>query len=106
MYTLSFKHIKTILCTLILFVALPTSAQQPKVLLPGKFKETIHVLNLATFHMGFTSDDHSTEFDEHSKENKKQVHEIAKKIACFKPTVIIVELPPEYDAGLQKEYAA
>lgn len=106
MYTISFKHIKTILGTLILFVALHTSAQPSKVLLPGKFKETIPILNLATFHMSFTPDDHSYEFDEHSKENKKRVHEIAKKIARFKPTVIIVELPPEYDAGLQKEYTA
>lgn len=103
MYLFHSKRIQ-ILCNLALLLALHTSAQQRTDLLPGKFKEPIPVLNLATFHMGFTSDEHSTEFDGHSKENKKQVHELARKIAKFKPTVIIVEMLPEYNAGLQKEY--
>jgi len=103
MYPLLFKR-STFLCTLVLLITLYTSAQQLAPQVPGKFTETIAVLNLATFHMGFTSDDHTTEFDEHNKENKKQVNELAQKIARFKPTVIIVEMLPEYNARLQQEY--
>lgn len=106
MYPSIANCIRTSIITLILFITLNASAQQSGHLLPGKFSDPISVLNVGTFHMSFTTDDHSYEFDEHSKENKKQVHEIAKKIARFKPTVIIVELPPEYDAGLQQEYKA
>lgn len=70
-----------------------------------KFDDAIPVLNIATFHMGATSDANSTEFDEHSNENKKKVHEIAEEIATFKPTIIIVEEIPENNEKLQKEYS-
>lgn len=99
-------QLKQVLLMLALFTFTRTTAQKPKELIPGKFPQTIPVLNMGTFHMSFTTDDHSYEFDEHSKENKRQVHEIAKKIAKFKPTVIIVEMPPKYDAGLLQEYQA
>ena len=68
--------------------------------------DKIEVLNFGTFHMGFTTDATKTEFDEHDKENQKQVHAIAAKLKAFKPTIIIVETPPEYDEKLQKEYQA
>lgn len=64
----------------------------------------IQILNFGTFHMGFTSDSNKTEFDEQNKENQKRVHEIAKKLSSFNPTVILVETPPEYDKQLQSEY--
>ncbi|MEL6944452.1 MAG: DUF5694 domain-containing protein, partial [Bacteroidota bacterium] len=54
--------------------------------------------------MGSTSDQHKTEFDENDDENKRAVHQIAEKIAAFKPTVIIVELTPKGNVSLQKEY--
>lgn len=66
--------------------------------------EKIKVLNFGTFHMGFTTDANTTEFDENNKENQKKVHEIAKQLSSFKPTVIVVETIPENDNALQKEY--
>ena len=65
----------------------------------------IKVLNFGTFHMGATSDASTTEFDERNEKNRKAVHEIAKKLAEFKPTVLIVERVPEYDDKLKKTYA-
>ncbi len=70
-----------------------------------KFDKAIPVLNMGTFHMGYTSDARSTEFDEHNPENVRQVHEIAKAIAAFKPTVILVESTPKYQETLEKIYA-
>lgn len=66
--------------------------------------DRIKVLNFGTFHMGNTSDYYSTEFDENNKNNIKQVHAIAKQLAAFKPTVIIVEWIPESNDELQEEY--
>jgi len=67
-------------------------------------EEKIQVLNFGTFHMGFTSDAHTANFDEKNKENQKKVHEIARKLSAFKPTVIIVEMVPEDNHQLQTEY--
>ncbi len=64
----------------------------------------IPVLNFGTFHMGFTTDANTTEFDENNKENQVAVHQIAEKLASFDPTVIIVEVPPEYNELIQSEY--
>ena len=54
--------------------------------------------------MGFTSDANKVDFDEFDHENQRKIHEIAKKIALFKPTVILVESSPEYNQQLQLEY--
>lgn len=66
----------------------------------------IKVLNFATFHMGFTTDANTTEFDENDQENQKRVHEVAKKLAAFAPTVLIVEYVPENNEALQQDYSA
>lgn len=71
---------------------------------PLKFENPIKVLNLGTFHMGYTPDANSTEFNEHDKGNIKQVHEIARSIAEFKPTVILVERVPDKNSATQKSY--
>ena len=71
----------------------------------NKKSAKIPVLNFGTFHMGLTSDATKTEFDEHDKENQKEVHQIAKILSSFKPTVIIVETVPEYNEKLQLEYS-
>lgn len=63
------------------------------------------VLNFATFHMGYTSDAHTVEFDENNKKNKDSIHQIAKMLSAFKPTIIAVETIPEYNEILQKNYA-
>ncbi len=82
--------------------------QEPLVLqsnhLKTEIKNKIEVLNLGTFHMGFTYDAISTEFDENYKKNIKMIHEIAKKLSDFKPTVILVERVPEFDDQLKTEY--
>ena len=69
-----------------------------------KVDTAIKVLNMATFHFGYTPDANTTEFDEHNKENIQQAHDIAKKIAEFKPTVIIVEQLPQYNKELKDAY--
>lgn len=56
-----------------------------------KSEYPIPVLNMGTFHMGFTSDSNKTEFDENDAKNKAMVHEVARAIAEFKPTVIVLE---------------
>ena len=66
----------------------------------------IAILNFGTFHMGFTPDANKTEFNEHDRENQKRVHEIAQKLAEFKPTVIVVEESPSGNIQLQQDYAA
>lgn len=66
----------------------------------------VQVLNFGTFHMGYTSDENKTEFDEHDLENQKKVHEVAKMISSFKPTIILVEVPPEKDSLIQSKYNA
>ena len=66
--------------------------------------DKIKVLNFGTFHMGSTTDAHTTEFDQHEKENQIKIHDIVKKIALFKPTVIIVEKTPKYNEKLQAQY--
>ena len=68
--------------------------------------DKIQVLNFGVFHMGYTNDAKSTEFDEFNSENQKRAHEIAEKIAAFKPTIIIVEKLPKYNEVLQAEYEA
>lgn len=66
----------------------------------------IKVLNLGTFHMGKTSDANSTEYDEHDRKNVLENREIAKKIAAFKPTIILLEYEPKnneiYNSNYQK----
>lgn len=69
-----------------------------------KFHDAIPVLNMGTFHMGYTPDANKIDFDEHSKENIRQIHEIAKKIATFQPTVLIVETNAEYQENLERLY--
>lgn len=69
-----------------------------------KLDDAVPVLNIATFHMGSTSDANTTEFDEHNAENKRRIHEIAAEIAAFRPTIIVVEDLPENNAALQKDY--
>lgn len=71
---------------------------------PIKFDKTVKVLNMGTFHMGYTPDATTTEFDEHDQKNIDRVHQIARSIAEFKPTVILVERVPEKNSEVQKNY--
>jgi hypothetical protein len=77
--------------------------KQPEDSLPS-VKNKISVLNFGTFHMGSTTDANTTEFDERDRNNQKKVHEIASELAKFDPTVILVEMPPEYNDQLEEAY--
>lgn len=70
-----------------------------------KIDNPIAVLNVGTFHMGYSNDANTIDFDEYDKDNIRQIHEIAQKIAAFKPTIIIVEKPPISSSEIQEQYA-
>lgn len=63
-----------------------------------KFDDAVPVLNVATFHMGQSSDANSTEFNEHDLKNQLEVKKVAKLLAEFKPTVIVIEDLPQNDS--------
>lgn len=69
-----------------------------------KFDDAIPVLNVATFHMGETSDAYSTDFDENDKKNQQEIKKLAKLLAEFKPTIIGIEALPEKDSIRQADY--
>lgn len=56
--------------------------------------------------MGYTTDATAVDFDETNKKNREEVWKVARMLAEFKPTVIIVETLPENDAQLQESYRA
>ena len=86
---------KKIFLPLVVFSILTAAAQEKsydqQTIYKSKFDDAIPVLNVASFHFGETSDASSTEFDEHSEENKKQIHKVARLLADFKPTIIVIE---------------
>ena len=97
-----FKHYFFVYCLLCSWVL---TAQNSDRYVTGP-TDKIKVLNFATFHMGLTTDENKTEFNENDEKNIKEVHEIAKKLAAFKPTVILVETVPEYNEKLQDRYVS
>lgn len=66
--------------------------------------EKIKVLNIGVFHMGYTSDANSTEYDEASEKSKKEIVEVNEAIAKFKPTIILLEEEVKYQEKLSKAY--
>ncbi|CAM1348653.1 DUF5694 domain-containing protein [Tenacibaculum crassostreae] len=103
---------KYLILSVLVLLATSCTKQKTKESIKGKISKQeilkdakkIPVLNFGTFHMGFTNDENKTEFDEHDKKNQEEVHKIAKLLAEFKPTVIIVETPPSYNEKLQSLY--
>lgn len=90
---------------LLLQILIVTQIQaQQKPLYDDKFPDAIPVLNFGTFHMGYTPDANKVDFDENNKKNQEDVHKIARMLAEFKPTVLIVEDVPENNHLLQKAY--
>ncbi len=69
-----------------------------------KENKKIQVLNIGMFHMGETSDETSTEYNEASKRAKKEIKQIVESISKFKPTIILVEVQPKYQQNLDKAY--
>ncbi len=92
--------------TLILLMSLSISltsqtSKYKDILTEDHPQDRIQVLNFGTFHMSFTNDATSTEFDEKDKENQAEAHAIAKALSEFKPTVILVEYSSKHDSSLQ-----
>lgn len=95
---------KTMTTLILLITTMLSNAQEQQLEL--KFDDAVPVLNMGTFHMGYSPDAITTEFDEHDKQNIREVHSIAKAIAAFKPTVIVVERLPKNNECLQQAYKA
>lgn len=93
---------------MLFFLALKISAQkttfEQQNIYKTKLDDAIPVLNVATFHMGQTSDANSTEFDEHDLKNQKEIKKVAQLLAKFKPTIIIIEDLPANDSIRNLEY--
>ncbi len=96
---------KNLFITILTTFGLTSLSAQTNYQFQTKFDDAIPVLNVGTFHMGYTPDAKSTDFDENSKENIRQVHEIAKKIAAFKPTIILIEQEPYRNKKIAASYA-
>ena len=85
---------KNLFITLVTVLSSINLSAQAKYNFQTKFDDAVPVLNVGTFHMGNTPDANKTEFDERNAENVRQIHELAKKIAAFRPTIILVEKEP------------
>lgn len=93
------------LCTVLLVLSTVLNAlSQQQFHFETKFDDAVPVLNVGTFHMGYTPDANKTAFDERNKENVRSIHEIAKKIAAFRPTIILVEMEPYRNPQLAASY--
>jgi len=96
---------KTAINILIIFLLAITSCSQESIKKEAIIQNNkIKVLNFATFHMSSTSDASQVEFNEKNKKNIDDAHQIAKLLATFKPTVIIVEVPPKINEELNTKY--
>ena len=85
---------------------LGTDARSPRAPRTNVAEKKIQVLNFATFHMGSTSDAHSTEFDEEDEQNQIEARAVAERLADFEPTIVCVEVPRERNAELAEAYEA
>ncbi|NQD69831.1 hypothetical protein HP439_03725 [Sphingobacterium shayense] len=98
---------KTLL-TFLVFVTINLYGQETtfdkKNIFQTKFNDAVPVLNVATFHMGETSDANSIKFDENDKKNQIEVKKVAKLLAEFKPTIILIEALPKNDSIRQADY--
>jgi hypothetical protein len=94
---------KNLITTIIIFT-FSVSLNAQKFEFKDKFDDAVPVLNVATFHMGQTSDASSTEFDEHSLKNQNEVKKVAQMLAKFKPTIIIIEDLPKNDSIRNLDY--
>ncbi len=54
--------------------------------------------------MGETSDANSTAFDEKDSKNQKDIRDLARKLAAFSPTIIIIEDRPKNDSTRKADY--
>lgn len=66
--------------------------------------DKIEVLNLGTFHFGYTSDATKVEFNEEGDKEQQEIRNLNKLLSEFKPTIVCVEIQPEYEENLNKSY--
>ncbi|WP_238988439.1 DUF5694 domain-containing protein [Aureibaculum marinum] len=98
---------QTILLLCILFFGCNTKNKSIELKKENKIEQKsdkIKVLNFGTFHFGYTPDANKTEFDEHNEKAQKEIREISKMIAEFKPTIICIENLPKYNDEINKAY--
>ena len=90
----------------ILLLALFSCVEQKTKSVKITFKDAnkISVLNLGIFHLGQTSDEHSTEYNEQDKKNAKDIKDVCQLIAQFKPTIIFVEADPKTNENIREVY--
>lgn len=97
-------HITALILILTLVSCSNKTSYSKKKIYQNKFEDAVQVLNIATFHMGETSDASSTAFDEKDSKNRKDISELARKLAAFRPTIIIIEDRPENDSTRKADY--
>jgi len=96
-----------ILLTLLLFVSINLYGQEVTLdqkKIKTKFDDAISVLNVGTFHMGETSDANSLAFDVNDENNQIEIKKLAKILAKFKPTIIVIESLSKNDPTRQADY--
>ncbi|WP_323755887.1 DUF5694 domain-containing protein [Roseivirga sp.] len=64
----------------------------------------IKVLNVATFHFGYTSDANKVDFDEDDRKIQEEIRALSKMLSEFKPTIICIENHPQYDKEINQAY--
>lgn len=64
--------------------------------------QKVKVLNMGTFHMGYTTDRYKSDF--YVKSNKNQIQKLTQLISKFKPTIILVEIEPQHNELLEENY--
>ncbi|GAA4243830.1 DUF5694 domain-containing protein [Winogradskyella damuponensis] len=98
---------QTILFLCLLFLSCNTKNESQELKnksLTEQKSDKIKVLNFGTFHFGYTPDANKTEFDEHSDDAQKEIREISKMLAEFKPTIICIENLPKFNDEINKAY--
>lgn len=66
--------------------------------------EKIQVLNVGSFHFGYTSDATKVDFDENDAKQQEEVRKLSKLLEKFKPTIICLEYIPEIDEKINQVY--
>lgn len=66
--------------------------------------DQIDVLNVGIFHFGNTPDATKVEFNEEGDKEQQEIRNLNKLLSEFRPTIVCVEIQPEYEENLNKAY--
>ena len=101
-------HKTTTLLLSLLFITLLGCDQKKTSQTPAEAtqeaSDKIKVLNVATFHFGYTTDANKVDFDEEDRKTQEEIRALSKMLAEFKPTIICIENHPQYDAEINRVY--